>query len=186
MKSIIKNTKSMILPFLVASVFLSCKIDSKEPAIQTSKQEVVPSKEAIKIDGTTIKVEALSEEEKKLFKNLIKMEESIVLADSVKRYYRTEEGEPEHFLNQLIYSSEEGLIGEQYISYTLTYTPITYQDEDVTISYNFNAGTALHGSGTITSYSGKIVSTSSHCGTSACGTTLSIDGKQVYEKYEDL
>jgi hypothetical protein len=169
---------AILFCFSMIAFLYSCA----EKSAQT--KQTAPVKDSIKAVDTlhkvTTKADVLSPAERQFFRKF-KNEEDFLIADSVLRFSRMENGNYVNFMNEIIYRRDVAdLIGGIYMNYALTFSPIPDKNADPFVNYSFRAGNASAGNGTIVKLGDKIVLTQTGCGTS-CNTFVKVNGKKVFE-----
>ena len=144
--------------------------------------------------SVTSKLEKLTPEEAVLFNKIEEMD-SILVSDSVVRYYRLENNKLVNFNNELYfardsmgmmdgtYSDDEGKEVLATIDYHLSYTPLDSGNTIVTCINNINNGMVTDYT-TIVCFNGKVLQTSRSCDNGRCRTILKDGSIVIYEKDE--
>jgi hypothetical protein len=167
--------------FLFSIIALLCSCAEKSD----HTKQTAPLKDSIQAVDTLHKVstksDVLSAVERQYFRKF-KNEEDFLIADSVLRFNRMENGAYVNFMNEFIYRRDVAdLIGGIYMNYSMTFSPISDKNADPFVNYSFRAGNASAGNGTIVKLGDKIILTQTGCGTS-CNTFVKVNGKKVFEK----
>jgi len=117
--------------------------------------------------------------ELKLMQRIAAVDPAFRYGDRVKRYFRTHPVTKNRIplRVEVIATRVNGLFFGEFISYAMTI------DEPAGIvTYEFDAGTANRGRGTILVTPKDVVKTEYHCGTSACTTRVERNGRVVSER----
>jgi hypothetical protein len=120
----------------------------------------------------------LTQAEQSTLQRIKGMYEDFVYGPTVRRYFYVdpETGNKIYVTNELVLEPVDGLIAGQYVSYEVQFDP-----EMETITYQFDAGTAFRGWGTLLVTDDSIVKSDWTCGTAGCGLLVQVNGKVVYE-----
>ena len=116
--------------------------------------------------------------ELKLLKRIEAVDPSFKYGDRVKRYFRTHPTTKNRIplRVEVIANKTDGLFFGEYTSYLMLI------DEPAGIvTYEFDAGTAHRGRGTVLVTPKDVVKTEFTCGTSKCSTRVERNGRVVYE-----
>jgi hypothetical protein len=116
--------------------------------------------------------------ELKLLKRIEAVDPSFKYGDRVKRYFRTHPTTKNRIplRVEVIANKTDGLFFGEYTSYSMLI------DEPAGIvTYEFDAGTAHRGRGTVLVTPKDVVKTEFSCGTSKCSTRVERNGRVVYE-----
>ena len=115
----------------------------------------------------------------KLLRRIAAVDPSFQYGDRVKRYFRihptTKNRIPLRV--EMVLPQQRGLYFGEYISYVMT-----INEPSGTITYQYDAGTAKRGRGTILVTPKDVVKTEYHCGTSACATRIERNGRLLRER----
>lgn len=116
--------------------------------------------------------------ELKLLKRIEAVDPSFRYGDRVKRYFRTHPTTKNRIplRVEVIAPKKDGLFFGEFTSYSMLI------DEPAGIvTYEFDAGTAFRGRGTVVVTPKDVVKTEFSCGTSSCSTKVERNGRTVYE-----
>lgn len=116
--------------------------------------------------------------ELKLLKRIEAVDPSFRYGDRVKRYFRTHPTTKNRIplRVEVIADKSNGLYFGEYVSYSMLI------DEPAGIvTYEYDAGTAHRGRGTVVVTPKDVVKTEFTCGTSKCSTRVERNGRVVYE-----
>ena len=116
--------------------------------------------------------------ELKLLKRIEAVDPSFKYGDRVKRYFRTHPTTKNRIplRVEVIANKTDGLFFGEFTSYSMLI------DEPAGIvTYEFDAGTAHRGRGTVLVTPKDVVKTEFSCGTSKCSTRVERNGRVVYE-----
>lgn len=116
--------------------------------------------------------------ELKLLKRIEAVDPSFKYGDRVKRYFRTHPTTKNRIplRVEVIANKTDGLFFNEFTSYSMLI------DEPAGIvTYEFDAGTAHRGRGTVVVTPKDVVKTEFSCGTSKCSTRVERNGRVVYE-----
>lgn len=129
--------------------------------------------------GMGVEDSLLRPSEIKLLRRIAAVDASFHYGDRVKRYFRihptTKNRIPLRV--EMVLPQERGLYFGVYISYVMT-----INEPSGTITYQYDAGTANRGRGTILVTPQDVVKTEYHCGTSACVTRIERNGRLLRER----
>jgi hypothetical protein len=129
--------------------------------------------------GMGVEDTPLRPSELKLMQRIAAVDPSFRYGDRVKRYYRTRPNTKNRIplRVEMVLPQERGLFFGEYISYA-----ITINEPTGLVTYEYDAGTAKRGRGTILVTPKDVVKTEYHCGASACTTRIERNGRTVSER----
>lgn len=131
---------------------------------------------AASASGMGVEDSLLRPSEIKLLQRIAAVDPSFQYGDRVKRYFRihptTKNRIPLRV--EMVLPQSGGLYFGEYISYVMT-----INEPAGTITYEYDAGTAKRGRGTILVTPKDVVKTEYSCGTSSCATRIERNGRAV-------
>lgn len=129
--------------------------------------------------GMGVEDTPLRPSEAKLMQRIAAMDPSFRYSDRVKRYFRihptTKNRIPLRV--ELVLPQSGGLYFGEYIRYGMTIS-----EPSGLVTYEYDAGTANRGRGTILVTPKDVVKTEISCGTTTCTTRVMRNGRTVYER----
>lgn len=131
------------------------------------------------VAGMGVEDTPLRPSEMKLMQRIAATDPSFRYGERVKRYFRihpvTKNRIPLRV--EMVLPQSKGLYFGEFISYQML-----VDEPGAMVTYQFDAGTAHRGSGTILVTPGAVIRTERRCGTSACVTRVERNGRQVFEQ----
>lgn len=131
--------------------------------------------------GMGVEDSLLRPSETKLLQRIAAVDPSFQYGDRVKRYFRihpvTKNRIPLRV--EMVLPQERGLYFGEYINYVMTLS-----EPSGTVIYEYDAGTAKRGRGTILVTPKDVVKTEFSCGATACATRVLRNGRVVQERVD--
>ncbi len=126
--------------------------------------------------GMGVEDSLLRPSELKLLQRIAAVDPSFQYGDRVKRYFRTHPTTKNRIplRVEMVLPESGGLYFGEYIRYVMT-----INEPSGTITYEYDAGTARRGRGTILVTPKDVVKTEYSCGTSSCATRIERNGRVV-------
>lgn len=129
--------------------------------------------------GMGVEDSLLRPSEIKMLQRIAAVDPSFQYGDRVKRYFRihptTKNRIPLRV--EMVLPQSGGLYFGEYISYVMTIS-----EPSGTVTYEYDAGTAKRGRGTILVTPRDVVKTEFNCGTTSCTTRIERNGRVVSER----
>jgi len=131
--------------------------------------------------GMGVEDTPLRPSEQKLMQRIAAVDPSFHYGDRVKRYYRTHPNTKNRIplRVEMVLPQEDGLYFGEYRSYV-----ITINEPAGTVAYEYDAGAARRGRGTILVTPGDVVKTEYRCGLSSCGLQVERNGRALLRHAE--
>lgn len=129
--------------------------------------------------GMGVEDTPLRPSELKMLQRIVKVDAAFRYGDRVKRYYRIHPTTKNRIALrvELILPQTGNLYFGEYTSYVMT-----INEPAGTVTFEYDAGTANRGRGTILVTPQDVVKTEFHCGVTVCATRVSRNGRMVYER----
>ncbi len=129
--------------------------------------------------GMGVEDTPLRPSEMKLMQRISAADPSFRYGNRVKRYFRIHPNTKNRIplRVEMVLPQTNGLYFGEFISYQMVV------DEPASmVTYQFDAGTSLRGSGTILVTPDAVIRTERRCGTSLCSTWVERNGRRVFEQ----